>query len=339
MTASYWGVRLGAGGMYAEICRAGGFVAIGWEELGDLSWVAAAHDVDAARARLLKAYKSIYGPAAVTASINTGQLIRFARTIAVGDVVFAPVSAKRLVYVGRVTGAYEWVAAPNDNCPYSSRHAVEWLKEVPREDLPQGLLSSLGSLTTVFGLERRAHEAAAVVDGVESPSVEARPARDVFEHVRERLLALSPTQFEEFITDYLEAIGFDSEHVGKAGDGGIDVRGTLNAQGLAQVLLRVQVKRTRSTVGNGTVLKTRGALSADEQGAIITLGSFSAQARQEAETGGGKKSIMLIGGEEFAEMLLQNWGQLSPRAHATLGVEPREPAPLRDQFRVAKPRA
>lgn len=334
MTTSYWGVRLGAGGMYAEVCRAGGFVAIGWEELGDLSWVAAAKDVDAARAKLLKVYATTFGGSAVTASINTGQLVRFARTLAVGDVVFVPVSAQKVVYVGRVTGAYEWVANPTDRCPYSSRHAIEWLKEVPRQDLPQRLLSSLGSLTTVFSLGKSAHEAAAVVDGVD-PAASARlPAADVVEHVRERLLSLSPTEFEHFVRDYLQVIGFESEHVGRSGDGGIDVRGRLNAQGLAQVLLRVQVKRTTSSIGIDAVLKTRGALNPDEQGAIITLGAFTSQARESAEAA-SMKTIMLISGEEFAELLLTHWPQLTPELQAVLAIEPREPASLRERFRVA----
>ena len=336
---NYWGVRVGEGSRYAEIARKGDFVGIGWEETGNLAWLAAMESHEVARAKILKHLEDTYGVTGMKVRLDAGQVARFVREIVVGDIVFMPNTPIGLVHIGRVSSGYSFTATPTDGCPYLSRRTVEWLKDVPRSELPPGLLSSLGALTTIFSLERRAEEAEAVVYGHNGGGTPPIPTRDVVEHVLSRLHGLSPKDFESFVADFLGAVGFEAQAIGKSGDGGIDVVGTLNAQGLAQVLLRVQVKRTKSSVGNDAVLKTRGALAVDEQGAIITLGGFTAQARREAECE-GKKTIVLVEGEAFVEMVLDNWTKLRPATQALVGVRERDMLPVRERFLVvAEPTA
>jgi predicted Mrr-cat superfamily restriction endonuclease len=271
------------------------------------------------------------------AAIGTGQLLRFAREIAVGDIVFVPNGGSRKVHIGRVSGGFEYVDNPTDGCPYRQRRPVEWIKDVPRSTLPQPLLNTLGALTTIFSLHRRRAFAEAVVDGTEMPTPGvAAGSEDVVEHVLRRLHAMHPKEFEDFVSSYFSVIGYDSEPTPYVGDGGIDVAGTLNAEGLAQVLLRVQVKRTRSNVGIDTVLKTRGALAVDEQGAIISLGGFTSAAAKEAEAA-GKRSIVLVDGETFVEMVLERWEDLDLEVKELLGVQPREQLQVRDRFEVRRP--
>ncbi|MBI4403831.1 MAG: restriction endonuclease, partial [Deltaproteobacteria bacterium] len=69
-------------------------------------------------------------------------------------------------------------------------------------------------------------------------------------------------------------------------DKGIDVNGVLNAEGLADVVLRIQVKRVRGAIGNKEVLAIRGAAAQNEHPCLITLSHFTAQAREEAEAHG-----------------------------------------------------
>ena len=193
-------------------------------------------------------------------------------------------------------------------------------------------MSSLGSLTTVFSLDRRAGFAKALVDGTAPPAPGAKVKDDVIKYIIDRLHSLHPKEFEEFVAAYFVAIGYDAESTPYVGDGGIDVSGVLNAEGLAQLLLRVQVKRTKASVGIETVLKTRGGLGPDEQGAIITLGGFTKRGRENAEAA-GLKTITLVGGEQFVEMILEHWEDLPEAARNSLGVQPRE-ATIRDRFVV-----
>jgi len=331
----YWGVRVGHGGKYAAIARSHGFIAIGWQEFGDLTWVATAKDEKATLASLQEQYASLLGVTGVRASVGAGQAWRFAQGMVAGDLVFVPDTEKRKIYVGRITGPYVYVSKPEDDCPYKNRRAVQWLADIQRDSIQQVLLRSLGCLTTVFNLDNRAEEIRSLLKNCGVLPGKKTVSVDVVAHVRQCLHELYPKQFEEFVAEFLAAIGFDAQPTVYIGDGGIDVAGTLDAQGLAQILLRVQVKRKVTAVGIETVLKTRGALAVDEQGAIITLGGFTAQARKEAEAE-GKKTIALVEGTAFVEMILENWGKLAPEMQALLGVLPREVLPVRERFEVVR---
>lgn len=335
---AYWGVRLGQGGQFVGVAREKGFIAVGWNELGDLAWLAAATDEGAARKRLHEEYTRSYGDQGMKGSLREGQIWRFVREIRDGDVVLVPSASKMgVVHFGRVTGSYAYVAAPSDGCPFRLRHTVEWIRDASRKELPAKLGSSVNSMLAVFSLAHRAPEIRAFLAG-ESEAPHSSPAAvDIFDHIVQRLLDLHPKAFEEFVADYFKAIGYDAEPTSYVADGGIDVVGSLEAEGLATVLLRVQVKRSKSNVGIETVLKTRGALGIDEQGAIISLGGFTENARAEAESE-GKKTITLVEGETFVEMLLDHWSDLSEDARKVLGVRPREVAPVRERFEVDAPR-
>ncbi len=334
----YWGVRVGHGGQYAAVARQHGFVAIKWDALGDLAWLATAAEPDAAWRKLLEQYQGTYGVAGMAASIGAGQVRRFVREIDDGDIVLVPHTSRKVVYVGRVKGGFVYVPDPADGCPYRQRRGVEWIRDVPRTAIPQKLLNSLGSLSTVWSLNRSADEARSLVEGETKPGPTAGPkskTRDVVAHLLDQLHALHPEKFEHFVAEYFGAIGYDARPTPYVGDGGIDMEGTLDAEGLAQVSLRVQVKRTQDNVGIDTVLKTRGALGIDEQGAVITLGGYTSQAKQEAGAP-GKKTITLVEGERFAEMLLSHWHDLSAEAQALLGIRPKDNLPLRERFAVVE---
>lgn len=333
----YWGVRVGHGGQYADIARKNGYVAIGWDELGDLSWLSDAQDEAAARQKLASRCETTFGVTGMKAAITAGQLWRFARDIQVGDIVFLPNAAKGRVHVGVVAGLFENVVNPTDGCPYSRRRKVTWVRDLDRSELPAELRFSLGSLTTVFSLARVDHFARAAADGaIAEVGATVKVAHvDVLTHVLDRLYGLHPKAFEEFVADFLSAIGYDAQATPYVGDKGVDVVGTLDAQGLAKVLLRVQVKKTRGNVGIETVLKTRGALAADELGAIVSLGGFTPSARTEAEAP-GKKTIALIEGDTLAEMVLEHWDELEPPTQQFLGIRPKERLPVQERFELAE---
>jgi predicted Mrr-cat superfamily restriction endonuclease len=109
---AYWGVRLGKGGQYADLARELGFIAIGWEELGDLSWLAEATDEREAREKLHELFSTKCGQTGMKASIAEGQLWRFVREIRTDDVILVPHVSQGLVHIGTVVAGLEYVAAP-----------------------------------------------------------------------------------------------------------------------------------------------------------------------------------------------------------------------------------
>jgi restriction system protein len=75
-----------------------------------------------------------------------------------------------------------------------------------------------------------------------------RQNRSVRRQLHERLLRLSPSEFENLIGRLLGSIGFQDVVVtGRSGDGGIDVRGTLVVSDVIRTRMAVQ-----ANAGGGT---------------------------------------------------------------------------------------
>lgn len=124
--------------------------------------------------------------------------------------------------------------------------------------------------------------------------------------LRERLLEMKPTEFEELVSRLLPEMGFVEVEVTKiGGDGGIDVRGILVVGDVVRMKLAVQVKRWKHNVPSPVVQQVRGSLGAHEQGLIITTSDFSAGAKEEAEQS-DKTPIALMNGEQLVFLLMEH---------------------------------
>ena len=132
-----------------------------------------------------------------------------------------------------------------------------------------------------------------------------RHNRQVQKVLRERLLAMTPSEFEELIQLLLVAMGFEMVELTKlSGDGGIDVRGTLVVGGVINIKMAVQVKKwkLKNNITAPVVQQVRGSLGAHEQGLIITTSNFSRGAIKEASQS-DKAPIALIDGERLVSLL------------------------------------
>ena len=130
----------------------------------------------------------------------------------------------------------------------------------------------------------------------------------VRETLLERLLAMTPGQFEELISFLLAEMGFDMVEVTKlSGDGGIDVRGNLIVGGVICNKMAVQVKRwgIKNNVSSPVVQQVRGSLGIHEQGLIITTSDFSSGAIKEASQP-NKTPIALMNGKQLVTLLMEH---------------------------------
>ncbi len=126
--------------------------------------------------------------------------------------------------------------------------------------------------------------------------------------LRERLLAMTPGEFEECISLLLAEMGFEMVAVTKlSGDGGIDVRGTLVIGDTVRIKMAVQVKKWKLTnnIQAPVVQQVRGSLGVHEQGLIITTSDFSAGAVKEAAQP-DKTPIALMNGEQLVMLLMEH---------------------------------
>ena len=143
-----WVVRAGKGGKNAAEFEAQGLVAIGFAPIGDVT----GKDRD----QLFEYARGLIGSKAGNVA---GQVHRFANAIKVGDLVAVPDGQNRELLYGTVTGGYEYRDAPViDGTQWRHVRMVNWLGRRNRDDLPDRILFTLGSLLTVF---EPAHQTAA----------------------------------------------------------------------------------------------------------------------------------------------------------------------------------
>ena len=250
MTNTLWGIHMKEINSLAPI--QGGFIGIGWPDMGDLSVIPA--NREAFKARLQETHPHSK-PGAIP--VQAGVLFRFICEMAVGDVVIYPSKPDRMVNIGVVEGDYAYV--PQVDPTYPHRRLVKWLKHIPRADFSQSALHEIGSAISLFQVTSHAEEFLAAMQGqstgaedvdeesVEEVSTQVEESTEDF--IIKRLKSkLSDFEFEKFIAHPLTCMGYHARVTQKSADGGIDVIAHKDELGFEPPIIKVQCKQTLDTV-------------------------------------------------------------------------------------------
>ena len=129
-------------------------------------------------------------------------------------------------------------------------------------------------------------------DDTELPE-ELRPWR---ERLLDILQNMDPYGFERLAQRVLRECGFSQVEVTKkSGDGGIDGTGKLRINGIFSFNVAFQCKRYKGMVGAPEIRDFRGSLTTNiEKGVMITTGSFSKAAREEAASPGKQQILKVV---------------------------------------------
>jgi len=319
---SYYLVRVGEGGKYIKEAKKGGYIAIGWNEVPDLNNFKNLNQIKSA----LK--NTTYNYTATQLAIQAGQIYRFGLEMREGDTVLSPWGSGEYL-IGRVENYY-FEGKPIDGCPYKHRRKVNWLDRILlKEDMSTNFSYSLGATLTIFSLNKYENEIESLLLGVApSPAEKLERVRDI---LLQDLMNLDGKEFEEFIRHLLEVLGFTAETTQYVGDKGIDVNGILNAEGLAEITLKVQVKRVHGSIGNKEVLAVRGAVGHNEHPCLITLSQFSSSAQQEASAP-SKTLVKLIDGQDLAAIILKHYDEIDDKYKEIFNIRPKKDINIEDQF-------
>ncbi len=322
-----WGVHMGrhVGSRPVEE----GYVAIGWQELGDI------RKIEGGREGLKEALlRVIPGETERAAQIHAGVLHRFINEIRPGDIVVYPSKHDRMVNIGKFSGEPEYPADDPDKYPI--RRPVEWLGHFPRSGFSQSALNEIGSAVTLFRVKRHRDEFLAKIGLVSSPaavsdddeetddetatiSVSRQAEETTTDFVVRRIMTLlNGHQFEELVAHVLECLGYTARVTQKAGDGGVDVIAHMDALGFQPPIVKVQCKRVTSQIGGPAVNQLLGTLGEGEYGLFVCLGSYSGQAK---ELERNRAKLRLVDGEGFVEMILDNYASLSPRYRSIIPLK------------------
>ncbi|MEP3329199.1 restriction endonuclease [Sedimentitalea sp.] len=329
-----WGVHMGA--HVGDRPIDGGYVAIGWDKMGDLTKIAP--DREAFKAALAVAYPD---KKAGAIPVDAGSMFKFLHVIKAGDIVVYPSKADRMINIGRFKGTTEYVADDQDD--YPTRRHIEWIGHFPRDEFSQAALNEIGSFLTMFRIKRHVNEFLAKIDMqtlnvVETDTAAQAEALDdpddddtatvaaslqaeanTSDFVIKRLMGeLSGHQFEEFMAHLLECMGYTARVTPKSADGGVDVIAHMDPLGFQPPIVKVQCKRTTGQTPRSDVDQLLGTLGDGEYGLFVNLGSF---ARGAVELERNRAKLRLINGEQFVELVFEHYAILAPRYRAMIPLK------------------
>jgi len=294
-------------GQYSEHFVKGGYVALGWLEHDDLSKI---KNRDELEVLYRKDKPNDTSPYVVGQQV--GQIARFLLEMRPGDYVITPSAELEYLYYGVIKDVPYAYVVPTDGCPYRHRRMVDWSKmKLQRNQFPVPFQNTIRSSLTIFSISDK-NSFFDIIGKKNLASVEEiRVHETASDAVLKRILELDATEFEILVTRLLSALGFESTHTGKPGDGGVDARGELNLYGMAKIKLYVQAKRYHpgSKISAKTVKELRQSIPSDGQGAFITTAEFHKDALQTAIEPGFPR-IGTIDGKQLVDILSEKWEEL-----------------------------
>lgn len=299
----------------------GGFISIGWEELGDLRKVDTSKE--ALKQRLAETYPTAK-PGAIP--VWAGVLSRFMTEMKPGDYVVSPNKADRTLNLGVVDGDFY---VEDDADVHPNRRPVKWLRTgVPRDTLSKSALNEIGSAVTLFRVKHHTSEVLQALQGVApepAPAVsddnELKLAEDepnaervdtyTRDFVVDILRLMDAFRFEHFVAGLLRAMGYRASATVAVGDGGVDVIASRDPLGIEPPIIKVQCKRTTTTIGGPLVQTLAGALAhgGSELGVFVTLGAYSSDALHIERT---RQNLRLINGTQLVDLIFEHYEHLDP---------------------------
>lgn len=148
-TTSAWGIRAGKGGKAHDLFIDEGVIALEDADLGDLS------KLESNREAFYAAYRELFPDETRTGSAGiAGKFFRFANEIGVADLVVYPARPDKQVYVGEITGEYEYVSSSD----YPHQRKVNWKYVIPKSQFSQPAQYELGAARTFFQFKKNVDE-------------------------------------------------------------------------------------------------------------------------------------------------------------------------------------
>ena len=316
-----WGIHGGVGGDARDIFIKKNQIALGWDNLGDLSKLPKSRDAYKDKMKeVMPDRKEGYYPVAA------GQIYRFVNEMKKGDVIVYPSKPDRTVYIGEVTGEYIYV---KDEDGYSQRRAVKWIKTLPRTKFSQGALYEIGSALSFFQIKTYFDEFLTALEG----NLTAQPpkkdetvgyvAKEVEEATHDYILKtlaqeLKGHAFADFVAHLLNTMGYKTRVASEGPDGGIDIIAHKDELGFVPPIIKVQVKSTEGSIGEPIVSQLYGKVDKSEFGMFVTLGTFTNQAITFARN---KSNLRLIDTEAFVDLILSHYEKFDSKYKALLPLK------------------
>ena len=286
-----WMIRAGEGGRLIDDF-AKGYVAVGWNELGDMSKI---HELSKIRKCILeKCLNDRKG--AINNSV--AMFHKFRSLIKIGDQVVSYDRVKREYLVGVVKGDYQYKKGLVGDYPHYRK--VDWQGRVKRDALSASSRNSLGSVLTLFAVNedtwadlqavlkgKKATKDVVVRDEDEKSALDEirqEIAGKAHEFITDKILALSADEMEELTAAILRGMGYRTRISPKGPDRGVDVFASPDGLGLEEPRIKAEVKhRPGTAIGAQDIRSFLGGLREGDRALYVSTGGFTKDARYEAD--------------------------------------------------------
>ncbi|WP_203564284.1 restriction endonuclease [Deefgea sp. CFH1-16] len=268
----------------------------------------------------------------------SSQVWPFGQVMQKGDWVVLPLKTQAVVYIGEITGDYQFHKSGPD--PYFHSRTLKWIGEaIPRSHFSQDLLYSFGAFMTICRIQRNnaearlkvmfekgwaAETAAAVVGSIKSSSVVANDmdanvaSTDLEELAQDQIASLIEAKFKgHHLTRLVEAIlqaqGYTTWRSPEGADGGADILAGNGAMGFGQQRICVEVKSESGPIDRPTVDKLLGAMTKfnASEGLFVSWSGFKQNVQKELASSFFR--LRLWSRKELLEQLFASYEKLSRR--------------------------
>jgi restriction system protein len=307
-----WMVRAGEGGyLFSEFAK--GFVAIGWNEFGDMSKV---RDIEETRKQYIKAYPETKAGAVAN---QVSMFYKFLNVMKVNDnvITFDPNSREYLV--GTIISDYYYKSGEVKDYPHVRK--VKWSGRITRDSLSASSRNSLGSTLTLMSInddvwgeivnalkgQSKATSAEAVAEEKKDlQQIKEDTIERAHELIKDKILQLDDREMEHLVAAILRSMGYKTRVTPIGPDRGVDVLASPDGLGLENPLIKAEVKhRPKTQMGAQEVRKFIACLREGNRGLYVSTGSFSKEAHYEAER--ATIPVTLVDLDELAKLVVVNY--------------------------------
>jgi restriction system protein len=300
-----WMVRAGEGAFLIDDFKKKGIIAIGWNEISDISGIKRKDKI-----KKLVEEANIYKKK-LQIAVAAGQIGRFLLDFKKEDYVVTYDPTNRVYFVGKIQSDYEY---NKTICEYHHVRMVKWLGEVSRDKLSIKTKNSLGSISTIFEIKDSAKKEILTVlegkqpikdevpDAEEEEALKEDMASRAHELIKDKIIELEWNEMQELVAGILRAMGHKTLISNVGPDRGNDIEASPDGLMLKEPRILVQVKHRTSQMGAKEIRNFQPILRG-RKGLYISTGGFSKDAKLEAER--SNDQLTLIDSDRLIQLIIQ----------------------------------
>ncbi|MDK2946331.1 MAG: restriction system protein [Geotoga sp.] len=305
-----WMIRAGENANLIEDFINKEVVAIGWNEIGDLTNVKSIQEI---KNLIIKNYPEFSkGKIIMTAS----QIKKFKFDIKIGDYVVTYDPNRRIYHLGKINSDYQYNTKLIE---FFHIRKVKWEHQIPRDKLTACAKNSLGAISTLFEINENIRgeffniiNGKTISDGEDGKILIEDMQERAREFIKDKLILLSWEEMEELVAGLLRAMGYKTMLTERGPDRGRDIIASPDGLGLEDPRIVVEVKHRSDSVGGREIRSFLGGLRPGMKGLYVSTGGFTKDAKYEAER--SNIPITLVDLELLVQLIIQYYNNFDEEA-------------------------